>query len=292
MDYEVKYNCKVRYFPGNQIKITCFSRPVFNPLKAELYGTEPKELVSLKEYDPETGEMAYKFVEGKTIYSPFEDRYVPITLYKEPGEKRMRTDSVKRAIDKAFEIGLANQFRYFITLTLDKEKIDRYDTAKIYPKLRVWLSNMVQRHKMNYLLFPEYHKPRPGETECAIHFHMLANADGLNLSDSGKQTKNGQAIFNLSGWKYGFSTAIELDGRPAIIKYVTKYITKGNAKIFGKFYLSGGKTLKREVPAEFMNIDYASFEGQEYTIPGTGMRVKYKTFNLDWDEGELPHEPS
>ena len=141
---------------------------------------------------------------------------------------------------------------------MNQEKIDRYDTAKIYPKLRVWLSNMVQRHKMNYLLFPEYHKPRPGETECAIHFHMLANADGLNLSDSGKQTKNGQAIFNLSGWKYGFSTAIELDGRPAIIKY----------------------------------IDYASFEGQEYTIPGTGMRVKYKTFNLDWDEGELPHEPS
>ena len=41
-----------------------------------------------------------------------------------------------------------------------------------------------------------------------------------------------------------------------------------------------------------MNIDYASFEGQEYTIPGTGMRVKYKTFNLDWDKGELPHEPS
>lgn len=77
MDYEVKYNCKVRYFPDNQIKITCFSRPVFNPLKAELYGTEPKELVSLKEYDPETGEMAYKFVEGKTIYSPFEDRVRP-----------------------------------------------------------------------------------------------------------------------------------------------------------------------------------------------------------------------
>ena len=60
--------------------------------------------------------MAYKFVEGKTIYSPFEDRYVPITLYKEPGEKRMRTDSVKRAIDKAFEIGLANQFRYFMII--------------------------------------------------------------------------------------------------------------------------------------------------------------------------------
>ena len=44
-------------------------------------GTEPKEPVSLKEYDPETGEMAYKFVEGKTIYSPFEDRQGRVGLF-------------------------------------------------------------------------------------------------------------------------------------------------------------------------------------------------------------------
>ena len=143
---------------------------------------------------------------------------------------------------------------------------------------------MVQRHQMDYILFPEYHKPEPGQTERAIHFHMLANANTLKLSDSGKKTKNGQTIYNLLGWKYGFSTVIKLDGRSAIVKYVTKYITKGNAKIFGKFYLSGGRTLKREVPAEFLNIDYASFDGQEYEIPAAGMRVKYKTFNLDWEE--------
>ena len=192
--------------------------------------------------------MAYKFVEGKTIWSPFENKFVPITMMKEPEEKRIRYDNMKRAIDKAFEIGLCNEFQYFITLTLDKTKIDRYDPEKIYKKLRVWLSNI------------------------------------LKLSDSGKKTKNGQTIYNLLGWKYGFSTVIKLDGRSAIVKYVTKYITKGNAKIFGKFYLSGGKTLKREVPAEFLNIDYASFDGQEYEILAAGMRVKYKTFNLDWDE--------
>lgn len=295
LDYEVKYNCKVRYFPNNQIKITCFSKPIFNPLKAEKQGTEPKHQESLKEYDPETGEMAYKFVEGKTIWSPFENKFVPIAMMKEPEEKRIRYDNMKRAIDKAFEIGLCNEFQYFITLTLDKTKIDRYDPEKIYKKLRVWLSNMVQRHQMDYILFPEYHKPEPGQTECAIHFHMLANANTLKLSDSGKKTKNGQTIYNLLGWKYGFSTVIKLDGRSAIVKYVTKYITKGNAKIFGKFYLSGGKTLKREVPAEFLNIDYASFDGQEYEIPAAGMRVKYKTFDLDWgetaDEKEgFPHE--
>lgn len=210
LDYEVKYNCKVRYFPNNQIKITCFSKPIFNPLKAEKQGTEPKHQESLKEYDPETGEMAYKFVEGKTIWSPFENKFVPITMMKEPEEKRIRYDNMKRAIDKAFEIGLCNEFQYFITLTLDKTKIDRYDPEKIYKKLRVWLSNMVQRHQMDYILFPEYHKPEPGQTERAIHFHMLANANTLKLSDSGKKTKNGQTIYNLLGWKYGFSTVIKL----------------------------------------------------------------------------------
>ena len=76
--------------------------------------------------------MAYKFVEGKTIWSPFENKFVPITMMKEPEEKRIRYDNMKRAIDKAFEIGLCNEFQYFITLTLDKTKIDRYDPEKIY----------------------------------------------------------------------------------------------------------------------------------------------------------------
>ena len=254
-DHEVKYNCKVRYFPDNQIKITCFSRCIFNPLQAEQTGKELAIQPSLKEYNPETGEMSYKFVEGKTILDPFTGEYVPFTLYRDPSEKRVRNDSIKRAIDKAFEIGLANQFQYFITLTLDQSKIDRYDVSKIYPKLRNWLSNMVQRYQMDYILFPEYHKQEAGKTVCAIHFHALVNAQNLKLIDSGKRTKNGQTIYNLPGWKYGFSTVIKLDGRSAIVRYVTKYITKGNQKILGKYYLSGGKTLKREVPADYINKD-------------------------------------
>lgn len=99
----------------------------------------------------------------------------------------------------------------------------------------------------------------------------------------GRKQKNGQIEFNLSGWKYGFSTVIKLDGRSAIVRYVTKYITKSNEKILGKFYLSGGKHLKREVPADYLDYDYSSFDGQEYKIPNAGMSVKYKTFNLDWE---------
>lgn len=281
LETEIKYNCRVKYFPGNQIKISCFSKPIFNPLKAEL-PKEEKPFESLREYDPETGKMSYKYVEGKTIHCPFTDSYLPISPYKEKNSE-VRPDSVKRAIDKAFEIGLANNFQYFVTLTLDQQKIDRYDTKAIYKKLRDWLSNRVKRNDMDYIMFPEYHKLREGETEQAIHFHGLVNAKGLKLADSGRKTKNGQVIYNLDGWKFGYSTVIELDGKPAIVKYVTKYITKGNSKIFGKFYFSGGHNLQRLVPTDFLNIDYASFDGQEYAVPAANMSVKYKSYNLDFD---------
>lgn len=287
VETEIKYNCRIKYFPNNQIKIACFSKPVFNPHKAE-QRKEEKPFESLREYDPVTGTMSYKFIEGKTIVDPFTGEIFPLQEYKPEKEREVRPDNIKRAIDKAFEIGLANNFKYFVTLTLDENKIDRYDTEKIYKKPRDWLSNRVKRNHMDYIIFPEYHKLREDETERAIHFHGLINADNLKLTDSGKTTKNGQVIYNLDNWKFGFSTVIELDGRPAVVHYVTKYITKDNTRIFGKTYFSGGKTLKREVPTDFCNIDYLEFDGQEYTIPAANMSVKYKTFNLDFEvtEGE------
>ncbi|RKJ61001.1 hypothetical protein D7Y09_16580 [bacterium 1XD42-1] len=163
--------------------------------------------------------MSYKFVEGKTILCPFTGKYVPLVIEKRKKNNEIRSDSIKRAIDKAFEIGLANDFQYFITLTLDPTKIDRYDTKKIYKKLRDWLSNRVKRNQMDYILFPEYHKLREGETERAIHFHGLINAQNLTLTNSGRTTKNGQVIYNLDNWKFGFSTVIKLDGSPAVVSY-------------------------------------------------------------------------
>ncbi len=190
-EFQVRYNCKVRYFPDNQIKISCFSRPVYNPDKLP---QKKKKKDDAKE-----------------------------TMPRKKGA--LRTDNIKRAIDKAFEIGLANDFQYFVTLTLNKEKINRYDAKIIYPKLKVWLSNCVSRNAMDYILFPEYHEKKPWEETPAIHFHALMNAKGLNLLDSGRKTEEGQTIYNLQNWKYGFSTVIELDGRTAIVRYVTKYIT-------------------------------------------------------------------
>lgn len=281
-EFLCKYNCKVRYFPDNTIKVACFSRPVYNPEHFE----QRKKSSRFEKAEGEWEWWQNPFTEKwERVYTALDWEFAEMLWEQERkerrknAEKKLRNDNLKRAIDRAFEIGFSNDFQYFVTLTLDKEKIDRYDPAKIYPKLRNWLSHGVSRWGMDYIIFPEYHKQREGEEKRAVHFHGLVNGN-LALTDSGKKTEEGRTIYNLAGWKYGFSTAIELDGKAGVIFYVTKYISKENERIFGRSYFSGGRTLKREVPAEYLNMDYESFDGEEYHIKVANMSVKYKTFSL------------
>ena len=65
-------------------------------------------------------------------------------------------------------------------------------------------------------------------------------------------------------WKYGFSTAVPLDKQyERTVNYVTKYITKSDQKIFGKWYLSsrGLKKSPEIIPLE--PIQYDQFRDDE-----------------------------
>lgn len=142
--------------------------------------------------------------------------------------------SRRRARARLREIARSTAFSYFVTLTLDKEKINRYEVEEILRKLNVWLDNNVRRRGLTYALVPERHK------DGAIHFHGFFN-DALPVVDSGKTDGGGHRIFNLPRWGFGFSTAIELYGdyRRAVA-YVCKYIGKESEKIGGRWYYSGG----------------------------------------------------
>ena len=54
--------------------------------------------------------------------------------------------AVRRARAKVRDLALCTPFRYFVTLTLDPAKVDRYDAAAIVRKLNNWLDNQVRRH--------------------------------------------------------------------------------------------------------------------------------------------------
>lgn len=196
----------------------------------------------------------------------------------------------RRARARLADIARSNEFAYFVTLTLDPEKVDRYDPKAVTKKLNNWLDNRVRRDGLKYVLVPEFHK------DGAIHFHGFIN-DALPVVSSGtfdvpgskKPRKPKSAaqlqkwlsdgaheVFNLPAWTLGFTTAIRLYGDyNAAVGYVCKYISKATEKVGGRWYYSGGDLLHPSI--ELFDADFADFEqldtNRKYRIDRLGVDI-------------------
>lgn len=202
-------------------------------------------------------------------------------LDEEEAEKRRRQlenvwRSMRRARVKVRDYCLSTDMRWFVTFTLDKEKIDRYNVDEITKKLNKWLNNMVQRYGLAYVMVPELHE------DGALHFHGIMT-DALKAVDSGTVIPNGQdrprrpssdgqrrawirnggrIVYNLPQWPYGFTTALQIDGcYEKAVNYICKYISKGlnsdmgliPQKVGGRWYYSGGDLGRPGL--EYQNVD-------------------------------------
>lgn len=175
--------------------------------------------------------------------------------------------SMRRARAKLRRLALANSFDYFVTLTLDPAKIDRYDGAAVTKALGRWCDNMVRRHGLRYILVPELHK------DGAIHFHGFMAGSGLQAVDSGHEI-GGRKAYNLPQWGYGFTTAQPLYGEyAAAVAYCCKYIGKADGqRPLGRWYYSGGAL--KEPRKEYVDLDYRDVENSvEFSIPGAKIKV-------------------
>ena len=190
-----------------------------------------------------------------------------------PGEAknpmRAEEESRRRAKSKVLDIVRCNHFQYMLTLTIDGNKLDRYDSQKVYQKVRTFLSNATARHGFEYVMVPEYHKRKPGEERPAIHLHGLCNLGSLEIVPAvnprtGKAlTEKGKPVYNLPAWIWGFSKLVPLDEnseRAAL--YITKYITKSEDKIFGKRYLLSRKLTKAPQIIPLAPINYSEFRDE------------------------------
>lgn len=149
--------------------------------------------------------------------------------------------SMRRARAKVRRLALANDFRWFATLTLSPDKVNRYDAGEVVRKLSQWCNNQVKRRGLKYILVPERHK------DGALHFHGFFS-DCLEAVASGHRDKQGHMIYNLPGWSLGFTAAIEVYGDYAgAVAYVCKYIGKQGNKPAGRWYYSGGQLAEPEV---------------------------------------------
>ncbi len=263
---DLKANAIVYTYPHGDVDIICTSGRGFMPAgweAAEEYGREGKAKPSPRE-------------KGK----------------KAEGEDRER--SMRRARANLRRLALANDFEYFVTLTLDPAKIDRYDPAAIMKTMNRWLDNMVRRHGLRYILVPERHQ------DGALHFHGFFAGEGIEAIDSGtikrpgvKQPKRprsaaerarwlddgGRVVYNLPQWPLGFTTAMTLWGEySGAVAYVCKYIGKqAGERPMGRWYYSGGPLA--QPLKEYAVLDYREVKNEygrqavEFEIPGSTILV-------------------
>ena len=191
---------------------------------------------------------------------------------REAGKKSQGADmerSMRRARAKLRRLALANGFAYFVTLTLDPAKIDRYDGAAVTKALSTWCDNMVRRKGLRYILVPERHK------DGAFHFHGFMGG-ALTIMDSGHEIA-GRPVYNLLDWKLGFSTLQPLYGEyAAAVSYCCKYIGKQNGeRPLGRWYYSGGGLSEPE--KLLLDMDYRAVENAvEFSIPGAKIKVSHE----------------
>ena len=185
--------------------------------------------------------------------------------------QRSLEESKRRARSKVRDIALCNQFDYMFTWTLDGDVVDRYDPQAVYKKMRGFLSNATQRKDFTYVCIPEYHALKDGEKKPAIHFHGLCSlgqvkiAPALLPSGDQRHDKAGRPVFNMTDWSLGFSTCVPLDANyEKAVSYITKYITKQEEKIFGKWYLSS-RAIKKgpDILPIDSDVDFETFRDPE-----------------------------
>ncbi len=279
--------CNERIFLSDEV-VSINSVPVSDDDFVLLCKTNPDLQVEVKQFlNHEKAERTKEY--KKALEERFGSEFV------DKKDRTERKDSMKRAIDKVYDIAFQNDWSYFLTGTIaPNDDFDRNSPDEVYKKLRFWLSNCVKRFGFRYLLIPEYHP----ESKNGIHFHALIN-DVMPLEDSGRVLYKGKAwkredlihmgvdvsnyktIYNLPSWRYGFSTAIPVDGNVARLAcYITKYITKDSKKIFGKYYLSS-RNCVRDCDVKIMNT--SGFDDCLFSpIKKFGLQFKYQSdFLLD-----------
>lgn len=194
--------------------------------------------------------------------------------------------SQNRTKQNVYQITRANCWEWYVTLTLDPEKIDRTDYDLCIRTVRKWFNNIKTRKcpDLKYIIIPELHKDGK-----SYHFHgLLANTEGLVFTDSGIVQK-GRKVYNLANYTLGFTNCTRVDDTRKVSSYITKYITKQlESSIKGKRrYLASNNCKKAEIkeynvtPEEKEELlFYASLVGEigymkSQDIPEAGQLVNY-----------------
>lgn len=144
-------------------------------------------------------------------------------MEKKEKEKKEKSvyNSLIRSKNKIYSVARSVDWDYFITLTFNKEVVNRYSYTECSNKLKNWLDRYRRTCKdLKYVIVPEQHK------DGAWHFHaLISDGDYTNFVDSGKKSED-DIIYNINNYNLGFTTATKVKDSSKVSGYICKYITK------------------------------------------------------------------
>jgi len=157
-----------------------------------------------------------------------------------------RASSLIRSKVKITDYVLSNEFDLFCTFTYDPQKVDSFDVEQAKLKMSTWLKNARKiSPDLKYIIVAEQHK------SGRIHFHALFG-NYLGVLVSAQRSKNGREIYNISNWRFGFSTATYIANKEKVSSYVQKYITKDMLKFGNKKRYWASRNLR--IPEKTYNV--------------------------------------
>lgn len=266
LSVDQKTNVRIEVFPGFR-RVTVCNKPKWQMIK-----DKPADVARCASWDDELDELE--------------------PVGQQSGGTHL--DPAQRAKRRLFDLIALTRWDWFVTLTLDPDKIDRKDVKAFSRKLKRYLDNLVQRKGIGYVLVPEEHK------SGGYHAHMLIKGD-IDVVDSGTVTWIGQkrpvkresarkmqipesmwqTVYNVPSWKLGYTTAVRTYGSgEELARYVGKYLTKDSEKIFGRRYWHS-RNIKQRPDVILSACSYVDAKGVEYVNPYTMERYKIITIKYD-----------
>lgn len=143
------------------------------------------------------------------------------------------SQSYCRARSMVLQYSLCNKWDYFITITVNPERFNRWGLDEIYKYMSQWFRDYYKKYgcKIRYVLVPEHHK------DGAWHFHGLISGISPSHITSfvpgihpQKLIAAGYKNFSRLAHSVGYVSLSELRNPVGAAFYVTKYITKDHAR--------------------------------------------------------------
>lgn len=193
----------------------------------------PNHFIARKYNDDKYTVVLFKHSIQNSGYEEDEERELMLAEFDEDYKKN--DVNISRTRTRVWEYSTCNDFQYFVTLTLDKNKLNRYDLELFISKLGQFIRNNRKStgSDIQYILIPEQHQ------DGAWHMHGLINGireeelKPFTLNDNIPMTlKNliraGRTIFSWEKYekKFGWVTLEKIQNKEAVSKYITKYIKK------------------------------------------------------------------